>query len=62
MQIVRPRADNRPTFAAKAIVRVVITLLVRVDLRAPKLRVLFRPRRVLWAAMPKATVNENGDA
>jgi hypothetical protein len=59
---VRPRADNYPAFTAKAVVCVAITLLVRVDFRTPELRVLLWPRRVLWAAMPEATVDENGDA
>jgi hypothetical protein len=59
---VRPHAHDRPTIAAKPCIGISVTSLIRDDLFTPKLRIPLRPRRVRRATMPKATIDENGNA
>lgn len=57
-----PHTQNLPARCAKPIVRIGVSSHVRLDLRTPEIRVLLRPGRMGWAAMPKTPVNEDCDA
>jgi hypothetical protein len=59
--LVSPNPHDLPAISAESRVRVAVALLVRNDLSAPELGILFGPSRMLWAAVPKAPVDEDGD-
>src|SRR5687768_13185424 len=56
-----PNADDTPALLAKPCIRVPVTLPVAFKLRAPPVAILPRPRCVVGAHVPEATVYEHGD-
>jgi len=56
-----PESDDLPTCGSKTLVSFDVTCDVGLDLRAPELRVLLRPRGVSGATMPEAAVDKDGD-
>lgn len=57
-----PDAHHLPAIGAKSCIGILVTLLVRDDFCSPKFSILLGPCRVLRATVPKATVDEDGDA
>src|ERR1017187_249522 len=57
-----PTSDDRPTSDRQRPVDPTIALNVASELFFPKHRVGLGTRRVFWAAMPEAAVDEDGDA
>jgi hypothetical protein len=57
-----PCANHSPPDCSKSFVSIAVTLFVGDDFRAPELGVLLGPRRVPWAAVPEAAINEDSNA
>jgi hypothetical protein len=58
----RPDPQYVPPRAAQLTIGVAVACPVPLDLRAPPVRICFRPSDMLRAPMPVATVNEEDDA
>src|SRR5262245_13391737 len=56
-----PNPHDLPSISPEPRVSVAITLLVRDDLGPPELGILLGPRRVLWATVPEAAIDEDSD-
>ncbi len=60
--LVPPNADDEPTGGTELQVGVAVPANVRRELRPPPGSVPLRVRSMEWAAVPEATIDENGDA
>lgn len=60
--VVLPKADHGPTRSSQTSVGISISGDVGCKLLGPPGRIRLRPGRVLWAAVPKASVYKDGNA
>lgn len=60
--VVLPDSDHQPAGGCQLGVGVAVTGLVAPDLLSPVVGISFRCRPMVWAAVPEATVDEDGDS
>jgi hypothetical protein len=59
--LVLPDPNHRPPGSLKLLRGVGVSLLIRLDLRAPPVAISLRPSAVRWTPMPEAAIDEDRD-